>query len=111
MSGWRIEESAGGVTFTVRVIPRSSRSQVAGVKGDALRVKLTAPPVEGAANEALIGFLAERLGVRKSAVSIISGEKNRSKTVRVDGVTRERVEKVLLTDARLTSDAIGLYLC
>lgn len=97
MSGWKIDEMAGGVTFAVRVIPRSSRNQIAGVQGDALRVKLTAPPVEGAANEALIGFLAERLGVRKSAVSIISGERNRSKTVRVDGVTREGVERVLLT--------------
>ncbi|HET7090545.1 MAG TPA: DUF167 domain-containing protein [Anaerolineae bacterium] len=97
MSGWKIDEMAGGVTFAVRVIPRSSRNQIAGVQGDALRVKLAAPPVEGAANEALIGFLAERLGVRKSAVSIISGERNRSKTVRVDGVTRERVERVLLT--------------
>ena len=97
MSGWRVEESAGGVTFAVRVIPRSSRNQIAGVQGDALRVKLTAPPVAGAANEALVEFLAEQLGVRKSAVSIISGERNRSKTVRVDGVTRERVEKVLRT--------------
>lgn len=97
MSGWKIDDASGGVTFAVRVIPRSSRNQVAGVQGDALKVKLTVPPVEGAANEALIGFLAERLGVRKSAVSIISGERNRSKTVRVDGVTRERVERVLLT--------------
>jgi hypothetical protein len=97
MCDWKIQESAGGVTFAVRVIPRSSRNQVAGVSDDALKLKLTAPPVEGAANEALIGFLAERLGVRKSAVSIISGERNRSKTVRVEGVTRERVEKVLLT--------------
>ena len=95
MNSWTIVESGGGVIFAVRVIPRSSRNAFAGVQGDALKVKLTAPPVEGAANAALIAFLADRLGVRKSAVSIVSGERSRSKTVRVEGVTRERAEKVL----------------
>lgn len=79
----------------MRVIPRSSRNEVVGRQSDALKVKLTAPPVEGAANAALIAFLAEQLGVRKSAVSIIAGERNRNKTVRVEGVTRERVEQAL----------------
>ena len=88
-------DSGGGVTFAVRVVPRSSRNAVAGVQGDALKVKLTAPPVEGAANTALIEFLAKQLGVRRSAVSIVSGEKSRSKTVRVEGVTWQRIEKVL----------------
>jgi len=88
-------ESDGGVVFAVRVIPRSSRNEVVGRQSDALKVKLTAPPVEGAANAALIAFLAEQLGVRKSAVSIIAGERNRNKTVRVEGVTRERVEQAL----------------
>jgi uncharacterized protein (TIGR00251 family) len=95
MSNWKIEESAGGVTFAVRVIPRSSRNQVAGVQGDALKVKLTAPPVEGAANEALIEFLAERLSVRESAVSILSGDKSRNKVVRVEGMTQSQVERAI----------------
>jgi len=95
MSRWTMVESGGGVTFAVRVVPRSSRNAVAGVQGDALKVKLTAPPVEGAANTALIEFLAKQLGVRRSAVSIVSGEKSRSKTVRVEGVTWQRIEKVL----------------
>ncbi len=98
MSDWKIDESAGGVTFTVRVIPRSSRNQVVGVQGDVLKVKLTAPPVEGAANAALIHFFAGRLGLRKSAVSIVAGEKSRSKTVRVEGITQEGVIRLLLSD-------------
>jgi len=96
MSAWSIREQGGAVTFAVRVLPRAGRSETAGVQGDALKVKLTAPAVEGAANAALIAFLADCLSVRKSAVSIVRGDKNRSKVVRVEGVTRERVEAALL---------------
>ena len=66
------------------------------VPDTALKIKLTAPPVEGAANAALIEFVAEWLGVRRSAVSIVSGDKARNKVVRVSGVTRKRVETGLL---------------
>ena len=92
MSNWSITEANGGVTFAVRVAPRASRNQIVGVEGGALKIKLTAPPVEGAANAALIAFVAEWLGVRRSAVSIVSGDKARNKLVRVNGVTRKRVE-------------------
>lgn len=95
MADWAIRESDGGVTFAVRVIPRSGRNEVAGMQGDAMKVKLTAPPVEGAANAALIHFFADRLDVRRSAVSIIAGERNRNKTVRIEGVTREQIEELL----------------
>ncbi len=88
---WLITESSGSVTFRVRVVPRSSRNQIVGVEGGALKIKLTAPPVEGAANAALIEFIAGWLGVRKSAVSIVSGDKARNKIVRAKGVTREQV--------------------
>lgn len=91
MSDWSITEANGSVTFAVRVAPRSSRNQIVGVEGGALKIKLTAPPVEGAANAALIEFVAEWLGVRRSAVSIVSGDKARNKLVRVTGVTREQV--------------------
>ncbi len=91
MSEWSITEANGSVTFAVRVVPHSSRNQIAGVEGGALKVKLTAPPVDGAANAALIEFVAEWLGVRRSAVSIVSGGKARNKLVRVNGVTRARV--------------------
>jgi hypothetical protein len=89
MSNWSITEADGSVTFAVRVAPRSSRNQIVGVEGGALKIKLTAPPVEGAANAALIEFVAEWLGVRRSAVSIVSGDKTRNKLVHVNGVTRE----------------------
>ena len=92
MSVWQVTESSSGVTFSVRVVPRSSRNQIVGVESGALKIKLTAPPVESAANAALIEFVAEWLGVKRSAVSIISGAKARKKLVRVNGVTREQVE-------------------
>ena len=95
MSAWSLAETNGAVTFTVRVTPRSSRNQIVGVEGGALKIRLTAPPVEGAANAALIEFIAAWLGVKRSAVSIVSGDKARNKIVRVNGVTREQVlEKV-----------------
>ena len=96
MNNWSITEANGSVTFAVRVVPRSSRNQIVGVEGGALKIKLTAPPVEGAANAALIEFVAEWLGVRRSAVSIVSGDKARNKLVRVSGVTREKVESGFL---------------
>jgi uncharacterized protein (TIGR00251 family) len=81
----------GGVMLIVRVLPRASRNQVVGVEQGAIKIKLTAPPVEGAANAALIEFVAGWLGVRKSAVSIVSGEKARHKRVQVAGLTVEAV--------------------
>ncbi|MBM4467450.1 MAG: YggU family protein [Chloroflexi bacterium] len=73
MGQLKITEVEGGVTFAVRVVPRASRNEIVGVQGDALKVRLTAPPVEGKANEALVAFLAQRLGVRKSQVEIVAG--------------------------------------
>jgi hypothetical protein len=93
MSDWSISEANGGVTFAVRVVPRSSRNQIVGVEGEALKIKLTAPPVEGAANAALVEFIAKWLGVRRSAVSIVSRDKGRNKLVRVKGVTWQQVSQ------------------
>ncbi len=90
-----VQASGDGVTLVVRVLPRASRNQVAGEEQGAIKIKLTAPPVEGAANAALIEFVAEWLGVRKSAVSIVSGEKARHKRLRVTGVTVEAVRQRL----------------
>jgi uncharacterized protein (TIGR00251 family) len=92
MSGGAITESSGSVSIRVRVTPRSSRNAVAGLEGEALKIKLTAPPVEGAANAALAAFIADWLGVRKSKVSIIRGGKSRTKIVRIEGVTAEQVK-------------------
>ena len=87
--------NADGVTFAVRLTPRAGKNEVAGVQAGALRVRLTAPPVEGAANAALIEFIADRLKVRKSAVSIVSGEKSRNKIVRVSGLRGEQIKAAL----------------
>ena len=96
MSQLKITEAGGGVTFAVRVVPRASRNEIVGVHGDALKVRLTAPPVEGRANEALVAFLAKRLGVRKSQVEIVAGATSRRKMIRVSGVLTQEVEERLL---------------
>lgn len=90
-----IREEKDGVVFKVRVQPRSSKNQVAGLFGDALKVRLTAPPVEGEANEACCAFLAKLLGVSRSRVEIVSGHTSRNKLVGVEGITLEKVLKTL----------------
>jgi uncharacterized protein (TIGR00251 family) len=90
-----ISARSEGVRFSVRVQPRASRSELAGVHGDALKVRLAAPPVDGAANDALVELLADRLGVARRAVRIVSGASGRSKTVDVDGVTIEAVLRLV----------------
>ena len=96
MGKLKITEVEGGVTFAVRVVPRASKNQIVGVHGDALKVRLTAPPVEGRANEALIAFLAKRLGVRKSQVEIVTGAASRRKMIRVNGLLDQEVGERLL---------------
>ena len=80
-------ERGGGVTFAVRVHPRASRTEVAGVQGDALKIRLAAPPVDGEANDECVRFLARALGVARSSVAIVAGRTSRNKRIRVDGLT------------------------
>jgi uncharacterized protein (TIGR00251 family) len=87
MSELHIREQDGAITFEVRVAPRASRNRVVGVQDGALKVALTAPPVDGAANEALKKLLAKSLGVSKSSVEIIRGDRARIKMLRVCGVS------------------------
>lgn len=93
MSG--IEPRPGGCRLRLRVQPRASRNEVAGRHGDAVRVRLTAPPVEGAANDALLRFLAETLGVSRSALRLAAGATGRSKLVEVSGLTAEEAGRRL----------------
>jgi uncharacterized protein len=86
-----IESTADGVVIAVRVVPRAGRSGIAGTRGGALLVRLNAPPVEGAANDELIEVIADTLGVPRRAVTIVSGERSRSKRVRVAGVDADHV--------------------
>ena len=84
-------ESEGALTFRVRVVPRASKSAVAGEHGGALRVRVAAPPVEGAANEELARLLAREFGVPTRDVEIKSGRASKTKLVRVRGATAEQL--------------------
>ncbi|MHB1298314.1 MAG: DUF167 domain-containing protein [Gemmatimonadaceae bacterium] len=86
MSALRITERDGAVRFNVRVQPRASRAGVDGLHGDALRVRVNAPPVDGAANAAVVELFAELLDVPRRAVRVVAGEGSRSKVIEVDGV-------------------------
>lgn len=101
MAKWIIAGDERGVTIALQVIPRARRSQVSGLHGDALKVRLAAPPVEGAANEALVAFLADTLGIRKRDVTLVSGERSRHKLVRIEGVDAATIE------ARLAPGSTG----
>ncbi|HEV7474411.1 MAG TPA: DUF167 domain-containing protein [Pyrinomonadaceae bacterium] len=80
-------EQNGWLTFKVRVVPRASRSEIVGEHDGALRVRIAAPPVDGAANEELVRLLARKLGVSRSAIEISSGLTGKLKLIRVTGVT------------------------
>jgi len=75
------KETSDGIAITVYIQPRSSKNSIAGIYGNALKIKLTAPPVEGAANKMCIEFLAKQLGVSKSSLSIVSGHSSRTKRI------------------------------
>lgn len=78
------------------MIPRSPRSRVDGVRGDAVLIRLAAPPVEGAANEALVAFLSDALGIPRRGITIVAGEKARDKRVRIDGLDEAAARERLL---------------
>lgn len=95
MSGTLLTQSGDSVLITVRVIPRATRSQIAGTRNDALLVRLSAPPVDGAANAELIDVLSDALGVPRRSVTLVSGERSRSKRVRVAGMAADDVRRAL----------------
>jgi uncharacterized protein (TIGR00251 family) len=88
-------EQDGKLTFKVQVVPRASRSEIVGEHNGALRIRIAAPPVDGAANEELIRTLARALGVRRNAIEITSGQTARTKQVRVTGVTWSDLQNLL----------------
>jgi uncharacterized protein len=93
------DQARGTVSFAVRVQPRASRDEIAGVIEGAMKIRLCAPAVENRANEALIEFLAAVLKTPKSAVRIRSGEQSRMKRVEVLGVSRQQVQALLQVEA------------
>jgi uncharacterized protein (TIGR00251 family) len=94
-----VRETAQGATFAVKVHPRARKTAVTGIFGEgpdaAVKVALSAPPVEGRANVALVEFFAEVFGVSRSSVTVISGAQSRNKVIRISGRAAADVEKEL----------------
>ena len=86
-----LQESGGGVSFTLKVHPRAKKNAITGEFGDALKLSLTTPPIDGRANEACIEFFAKLLKVPRSSVTIASGQTSRNKVIRVAGVSAQYV--------------------
>ena len=89
-----LKEHDGAVTFDVLVQPRASRAKVGPLHDGRLKVAVTAPPVDGEANAAVIELIAKTLGVSKSAVEVIAGTSSRRKTIKVRGVARAAIEEL-----------------
>jgi len=94
-TGLMIQEKDGSLTFPVRVVPRAKKNEIVGVERGTLKVRIAATPVRGKANEALVEFLAQALGVRKRQVEIVSGQRARNKTIRVRGLSEKEARKRL----------------
>ncbi len=93
-----VEGDAKGVSFAVRIQPRASKNEVAGVLGDEIKIRVTSPPVDGEANKALCAFLGRLLGVPARQVEIVAGHRGRRKVIRVAGLSPEDVlDKLKLT--------------
>ena len=90
-----IQEDDGGVTFKVHVQPRAHRDKVVGLHGDALKIQITAAPVEGQANDACVGLFARLLKIPKTKVAIVSGLASRDKRVRLTGIARADIEALV----------------
>jgi uncharacterized protein (TIGR00251 family) len=90
------------MALAVRVIPRAKRTEIAGRRGDALLVRLAAPPVDGAANEALLAFLSDRLGVPRRRISLVRGAASRDKLVDIEGMSAADAVRRLAPDDALT---------
>ena len=91
----KLTEADGSVTFDVRVVPRSSRSEIVGEHDGALKVRIASPPVDGAANSELIKLFAKRFGVSKGDVEILAGETSKSKRIKITNLSRSRFEEVI----------------
>jgi hypothetical protein len=94
----KIKESAAAITFEVKVHPRAKKNAITGEVGDALKLALTAPPVEGKANEACIDFFAKLLKAPRSSITIAAGQTSRNKVIRVAGLSAEQVRERLTFD-------------
>jgi uncharacterized protein len=90
-----IKEHNGGISFAVKVHPRAKKNAITGLVGEAIKLSLTSPPLDGRANEACIEFFAKLFRVPRSSVTIAAGEKSRAKVVRVAGITAAAAQQIL----------------
>jgi uncharacterized protein len=105
-------ETAAGVTFAVKVHPRAKKNAITGEVGDALKISLTAPPIEGRANDACIAFLAQLLNVPRSSITIRSGHNSRNKAMRVARISATEVRNERTFDQILRfMDGLGAGPC
>jgi hypothetical protein len=91
----KFNEQDGCLIFTVRVVPRSSRNEIIGEHDGALKIKLAAPPIDGAANAELIKLLAKAFGVANRSVEILSGQTSKTKQVKIKGATKEKLIELI----------------
>lgn len=90
-----IAETDDGIIFTVYVQPRASRNELCGISGNEIKLRLTSPPVDGSANRLCTEYLAELLGIAKSKVRILRGEKSRHKTIKAYGIKKDEIFALL----------------
>ena len=88
-----MNETSDGVEVHIRAIPRASKNEIQGVHDNALKIRLTTPPVDGKANQALIKFLSKTLHIAKSKIELTQGETSRHKTVRISGLTADQLKE------------------
>jgi len=102
MNSLIVQDTKDGAILTVHIQPKASTTECVGIHGDALKIRVAAPPVDGAANDALTQFLAQTLSLPLAAVSIESGTNGRHKRVRLRGVTAERIIARLMQKGPVT---------
>lgn len=91
----KARDTAEGAVFSVRVVPRASRTEVAGIQDGALKIRITAPPVDGKANDECLRLIAGLLGVKRARLSILAGHTSRTKTVAAAGMKAADVASLL----------------
>ena len=96
---WLNRAADGSVILTLHIQPGAKKTEITGLHGEALKIRLAAPPVDGKANAALIAFLAKACGVSKSSVELVSGDTSRAKRVRVTGADAATVEALAASSA------------
>lgn len=92
---WLRREASGNIVLSLHIQPGAKRTEIAGLHGEALKIRLAAPPVDGKANECLIAFLAEQLAVPRAQVGLIGGAASRRKRLRVKGASEEVIARLI----------------